>query len=153
MNPRKVCLILTIQSFCDPQLESVVHFVFLGMCYSSRYPSMSLHMMSIPGLSHMPTLALQVTNAGLRSGPECKAGLSRQISEFPATFSCYLLLPFQGKQDITVVHSFILQQSVTATLTISCKRTLPSLVSLMSPAPDTSLQKALEYHTHILIHL
>ena len=67
------------------------------MCYSSRYPSMSLHMMSLPGLSHMPTLALQVTNAGVRSGPKCKAGLSGLISEFPAIFSCYLLLPFPGK--------------------------------------------------------
>ena len=34
-------------------------------------------------------------------------------------------------------------------LTISCKRTLPSFVSLMSPAPDTSLQKQLQ-HTHTL---
>ena len=32
-------------------------------------------------------------------------------------------------------------------LTISCKRTLPSFVSFMSPAPDTSLQKQLQ-HTH-----
>ena len=38
MNPRKVCLILTIQSFCDPQLESVVHFVFSGYVLLLQIP-------------------------------------------------------------------------------------------------------------------